>query len=97
VFGEAADAAFAQSTIYRRARQNWKAAKVEPITLHECRHSCISTWIAVGVNIKAASTYAGHASIAITLDRYGHLMPNADVEALARIASYESASGGQAR
>jgi integrase len=97
VFGEAADAAFAQSTIYRRARQNWKAAKVEPITLHECRHSCISTWIAAGVNIKAASTYAGHASIAITLDRYGHLMPNADVEALARIASYESASGGQAR
>ena len=31
--------------------------------------------IAAGVNAKALSTYMGHANIAITLDRYGHLMP----------------------
>jgi hypothetical protein len=28
--------------------------------------------IAAGVNAKALSTYAGHATISITLDRYGH-------------------------
>ena len=37
--------------------------------------------IAAGVNAKALSTYMGHANIAITLDRYGHLMPGAEAEA----------------
>jgi hypothetical protein len=31
---------------------------------------------------------AGHASIAITLDRYGHLMPGAEDQALAQIEAY---------
>jgi integrase len=88
VFGEAPDRAFAPTSIYRRARADWAAASVEPITLHECRHSCLSTWIASGVNIKVASTMAGHASIAITLDRYGHLMPGAEDEALAQIEKW---------
>jgi integrase len=30
--------------------------------------------IAAGVNAKALSTYMGHSSVTITLDRYGHLM-----------------------
>ena len=37
--------------------------------------------IAAGVNAKALSTYMGHASITITLDRYGHLMPGNEEEA----------------
>jgi hypothetical protein len=42
---------------------------------------------------------AGHASIAITLDRCGHLMPNSDDEALARIDAYteSDASPGASR
>jgi hypothetical protein len=31
--------------------------------------------ISAGVNVKALSIYMGHAGIAITLDRYGHLLP----------------------
>lgn len=88
VFGETPSKAFAPTTIYRRAREAWTTAKVEPIALHESRHSCISTWIASGVNVKVASTMAGHASIAITLDRYGHLMPGAEDQALAQIEAY---------
>jgi integrase len=34
-----------------------------------------SLMIAAGVNAKALSAYMGHASVMITLDRYGHLMP----------------------
>jgi hypothetical protein len=34
-----------------------------------------------GVNAKALSTYMGHSSIAITIDRYGHLMPGNENEA----------------
>jgi hypothetical protein len=37
--------------------------------------------IAAGVNAKALSTYMGHATISITLDRYGHLMPGNEDEA----------------
>ncbi len=37
--------------------------------------------IAAGVNAKALSTYMGHANIAVTLDRYGHLMPGNEGEA----------------
>jgi integrase len=81
---------FGLKGMYRRVRDDWAAADppLEPITLHEARHSCISTWIMAGVNIKTASTMAGHASIAITLDRYGHLLPGAEDEAMERVSAY---------
>ncbi|MFL5953852.1 MAG: hypothetical protein ACJ76I_07065 [Gaiellaceae bacterium] len=44
--------------------------------------------IAAGVNVKAISTYMGHASVNITLDRYGHLMPNSEQETAARLDEY---------
>ena len=37
--------------------------------------------IAAGINTKALSTYMGHASITITLDRYGHLLPGNEAQA----------------
>ena len=36
--------------------------------------------IAAGVNAKALSSYTGHASVSITFDRYGHLMPGNEAE-----------------
>lgn len=50
-------------------------------TLHECRHGYASLMIAAGVNVKALSTFMGHANIRITLDQYGHLLPGAEDEA----------------
>jgi len=61
---------------------------LEPITLHECRHTFASLMIAAGVNAKALSTYMGHASISITLDRYGHLMPGNEDEAAGILDAY---------
>ncbi len=37
--------------------------------------------IAARINTKALSTYMGHASITITLDRYGHLLPGNEHQA----------------
>ena len=54
---------------------------LEPPTLHECRHGYASLMIAAGVNVKALSTFMGHANIRITLDQYGHLLPGAEDEA----------------
>ena len=44
--------------------------------------------IAAGVNAKALSTYLGHSSIAITMDRYGHLMPGNEEEAAVQLDGY---------
>ena len=48
---------------------------MHPISLHECRHTYAAFMIAAGVNMKALSTYMGHTSITVTLDRCGHLLP----------------------
>ncbi len=62
---------FASSAVRRRALIAWRNAKLTPIGLHEARHSFASLMIAAGVNAKALSVYMGHASVTITLDRYG--------------------------
>jgi integrase len=51
--------------------------------------------IAAGVNAKAVSTFMGHASVAFTLDRYGHLFPGAEDEAAGLLDTYLDAAGGQ--
>jgi hypothetical protein len=47
--------------------------------------------IAAGANAKALSTFMGHANIAITLDRYGHLMPGSEDEAAGLLDAYLTA------
>lgn len=88
VFGAIASQPFDPSTTRRRALAAWKRAGLSPIGLHECRHTFASLMIAADVNIKQLSTFMGHASVAITLDRYGHLLPNAEQEAAARLQAY---------
>ena len=66
---------------YDRGRAAAEDAGVEPPTLHECRHGYASLMIAAGVNVKALSTFMGHANIRTTLDQYGHLLPGAEDEA----------------
>jgi integrase len=80
VFGSE-NAPFPGTSTIVRANGAWKAAKLQLVTLHECRHTFASLMIAAGVNAKALSTYMGHATIGITLDRYGHLMPGNEDEA----------------
>ncbi len=40
------------------------------------------------MNAKALSTYMGHASVTITFDRYGHLMPGNETEAAGLLDGY---------
>jgi integrase len=74
--------------LLKRSRRVWKAAGLEPLGLHEGRHTCASLLIAAGVNVKALSSYLGHSSITITLDRYGHLMPGNEDEAVGLVDAY---------
>ena len=52
-----------------------KTAGVAPLRLHDLRHTCASLAIAAGADVKVLQRMLGHASAALTLDRYGHLMP----------------------
>ena len=88
---------FNESTVMVRARRGWERAKLEPIGLHECRHTFASLMIAAGVNAKALSTYMGHASVTITLDRYGHLMPGNEEEAAGLLDAYLERASTAAR
>ena len=74
--------------VQRRADRAWKAAELERITFHECRHTYASLMIAAGVNAKALSTFMGHANISVTMDRYGHLLPGSEEEAAGLLDSY---------
>ena len=45
---------------------------------HGLRHFAVSCWIEAGLTPKTVQTFAGHASLQVTMDRYGHLFPNED-------------------
>jgi integrase len=96
IFGRTETRPFDNQALAIRARKAWTVAKLAPITLHELRHSCASIFIAAGVNAKALSSYLGHASVTITYDRYGHLMPGSEDEAVKLVDDYiERATGAQ--
>lgn len=80
--------------LYPRLRKTWAAAGLEPLGLHEARHTFASIAISAGVNPKTLSTIMGHASIAITLDRYGHLYGDDYTRAAEQINDYLGASDG---
>jgi integrase len=106
-FGRSADTPFNPRTIGKRAEQAWGKENVrradagqrplEPIGLHECRHSFASLMIAAGVNAKALSTFMGHSSVTITLDRYGHLFPGSETEAAGLLDAYLERANTAAR
>jgi integrase len=88
VLGRTPRDAFVASTVRSRAIRAWKTAGLEPITLHECRHTFASLLIASGENPKAVQEFMGHSTITETFDRYGHLFPGARDEARARMDAY---------
>jgi integrase len=58
------------------------------ITLREARHTFASLTIAAAVNAKTLSTYMSHAGVAITYDRYRHLMPGNEAERAGLLDAY---------
>ena len=51
-----------------------KSAELK-VSFHGLRHSHLTALMASGINPKVISERAGHASVATTLDLYGHVMP----------------------
>ncbi|UTI62988.1 site-specific integrase [Paraconexibacter antarcticus] len=91
VFGTGEDVPFRSASLQKRADKVWKAAGLQRVTLHACRHLYASLSIAAGVNAHSLSKYMGHSSIAVTFDLYGHLFPGNEAEAATLMDTYLSA------
>lgn len=55
----------------------------KPITFHDLRHTCASLLFQKNVHPKFVQDLLGHASVAITLDTYSHMLPGMGGEAAA--------------
>jgi integrase len=63
---------------HRIWRPATRAAELDGPRIHDLRHTAVALWIAAGANPKEVAARAGHTSVSFTLDRYGHLYPDAD-------------------
>ena len=97
VFCTSTGRAFDAGDLYRRARKAWAAAKLEPITLHEARHTFASLMAAAGVPIADLSDFMGHTSINVTMKRYRHLYPDARIAAASALDAYLARADTAAR
>ena len=61
--------------------------------IHDLRHTAVALWIAAGAGPKEVATRAGHMSVSFTLDRYGHLYPEADRALRDRLDRFHEAAG----
>jgi integrase len=99
-FGRTATEPFTPTTVRDRARAAWAAAIVgaffcgesadlEPIGLHECRHTYVSLMHAAGVPLERMGDYVGHSTSYMT-DRYRHLIQGQRTEDADRFDAYLS-------
>lgn len=59
-------------------RPIWKAR----YGLHALRHAAASAWIKQGIDLKRLQVWIGHATIQLTIDTYGHLITDAQGDAV---------------
>ena len=55
--------------------------------MHGLRHPCASLALSSGVNPRIVSGRLGHATVALTLDIYSHVLPQQDQDAADKIAA----------
>jgi integrase len=59
----------------------------ERLDFHSLRHTCASWLIAAGAEIKTVQVVMRHSDIRLTMDRYGHLFPGKEAEAIDLLGS----------
>ena len=80
------DACVIRDDVLRSCRARFKAAALPAIPLHGLRHSYATLALSSGVNPGIVSARLGHATVALTLDVYSHVLPQADRDAAEAIA-----------
>jgi integrase len=70
-----------------------RKAGLDGLRIHDLRHTAVALWIAAGAGPKEVASRAGHTSVSFTLDRYGHLYPEADTALRDRLDALYVAAG----
>ena len=93
VFGRTATLPFIASTVRARARARaaWEQAGLQPITLHEARHSAASYLIEAGLNDLELTAMIGHSDPRTTKVIYGHLFDDSCEKVAAKLDAYLAA------
>jgi integrase len=68
-----------------------RAAGLDGLRIHDLRHTAVSLWIAAGADPKRVAARAGHASVAFTLQRYGHLYPDREDDLMGALDAFARA------
>lgn len=89
----AKERALGRSVDGRRRSGVWERAGLDPIGLHECRHTFVSYMSAAGVPLKVQAQVAGHEEETITLKTYTHVLPGAVAQAGAMLDAYLESAG----
>ena len=71
-----------KTNIDRHFKNNIKKAGLPPIRIHDLRHSHVSYLVDAGINIFDISKRLGHSSYEITMNRYAHLIDDAESKIL---------------
>lgn len=98
VFGRTATEPFTPTHVRARALGAWAATVVgaffrrepielEPIGLHECRHTYVSLMFDAGFSLERIGDYVGHSST-FMVDRYRHLLDGHEQEAADVLDAY---------
>ena len=85
VFATAAGAPVDPSNLSRAWATIVRAAGLQRIRFHDLRHAHATLLLREGVHPKVVSERLGHASMAITLDTYSHVLPGLQQDAAARL------------
>jgi integrase len=67
-------------------------AGLAPLRPHDRKHSGVAFLAAAGVDPGEIARRAGHASVAFTYDRYGHLLPEVDKLAATKLEAVRAAT-----
>jgi integrase len=74
------------SGVNHRFKEALKRAELpQTFRVHDLRHAAATAMLQAGIHPKVASERLGHASVAITLDLYSHLIEGMDADAAERI------------
>jgi integrase len=66
-------------------------AELAPLRPHDLKHTGVAFLASAGVDPSEIARRAGHASVAFTYDRYGHLLPEVDKQAASKLEALRSA------
>ena len=93
LLGTTAGAPFSTSYVRRRAREAWTTAKLEPVTLRQCRHAHRSFLDAAGISDARADRVMGHARHTVGR-RYTHQLRGQLAEDADRLEAYLNREAG---